>query len=539
MTDPSAERPEQDVAPGSGDVSRRAASGVLWLTAQKWVVRLLGFVTIAVLTRLLSPADFGTVAAASTVLPFFFLLADLGFAAYIVQVDKSDQRMLSTAFWFSLGAGGALCAALFALAPLLAAAFHDGEVTVVLQALSLWVIFTAAGSVPMALLRRDMRFGVLAGQGAVAAAVAQVVAMVMAFTGAGVWALVAQSLVAPAITTVLAWITSRWRPTLAFSRADFRVMGAFGGQVLGVEFVAMLRAWGEAIVISAALGIGAFGYMTIAQRLVQVVQDLTGSAIVPVTQVAFAKIRDEKDRLLAAYLRALRLTYFALSLPLTMLAVAAPLVVPLVFGRGWDQSYPVAQILALAGILSVGAWLDHGLFYGVGRPGTWFVYALIIDGITFGTTAVLAHLGLVTVAWGFLGVCVVATVSRWFLTTRVLRTRVRIVAGPFLFVVVAVVFSGAAGWAVRIAAGALPPWLALLLIGMAVTAVHLLATRLLAPRVLPEALVMLGRSRIGARIPGLSRFRPAPGATEETAPGATPQSQTVPAPSPAGEGDRP
>ena len=495
----------------SRDVSGRAASGVLWLTAQKWAVRLLGFVTIAVLTRLLSPADFGTVAAASTVLPFFFLLADLGFAAYIVQVDKSDQRMLSTAFWFSLGAGAVLCAALFATAPLLAVVFHDDGVTPVLQALSLWVVLTAAGSVPMALLRRDMRFGVLAGQGAVAAGVAQVVAMIMAFSGFGAWALVAQSLVAPAITTVLAWITSRWRPTFAFSWTEFRVMGTFGGQVLGVEFVAMLRAWGEAAVITAMLSIGAFGYMTIAQRLVQVVQDLTGSAIVPVTQVAFAKIRDEKERLLAAYLRALRLTYFALSLPLTLLAVTAPLVVPIVFGRGWDQSYPVAQILALAGILSVGAWLDHGMFYGVGRPGTWFVYALIIDAITFGTTAVVARFGLVAIAWGFLGVCVLATVSRWFLTARVLGTRARVVAGPFVFVVAAVVASGAAGWGVRVATSALPSWVSLLLIGVAVLAVHLVVTRLLAPRVLPEAITLLARSKIGARVPGMGRIRAAGG----------------------------
>lgn len=530
MTDPSFSDGEKAVGPETGgDVSGRAASGVLWLTVQKWAVRLLGFATIAVLTRLLSPADFGTVAAASTVLPFFFLLADLGFAAYIVQVDKSDQKMLSTAFWFSLGAGGALCATLFATAPLLAVVFHDEGVTPILQALSLWVVLTAAGSVPMALLRRDMRFGVLAGQGAVAAGVAQVVAMVMAFGGFGAWALVAQSLVAPAITTVLAWITSRWRPTLSFSQADFRVMGTFGGQVLGVEFVAMLRAWGEAAVISAVLGIGAFGYMTIAQRLVQVVQDLTGSAIVPVTQVAFAKIRDEPERLLAAYLRALRLTYFALSFPLTLLAVTAPLVVPIVFGRGWDQSYPVAQILALAGILSVGAWLDHGLFYGMGRPGTWFVYALIIDGITFGTTAVVARFGLVAIAWGFLGVCVVATVSRWFLTARVLHTRVRAVAGPFVFVAVAVVGSGAAGWGVRLLTGALPSWVALLMIAGAVLTVHLLATRLLAPRVLPEALALLGRSRIGARLPGRGRRRAATGGAQG--------SRARAAASPAGEGE--
>ncbi|MET0715161.1 MAG: oligosaccharide flippase family protein, partial [Mycetocola sp.] len=416
-------------------------------------------------------------------------------------------RMLSTAFWFSLGAGIVLCGSLFVLSPLLGVIFRDEGVVPVMQALSFWVILTAAGSVPMALLRREMRFGVLAWQGAIAAAVAQVVAIVMAFSGLGVWALVGQSLTAPAIMTVLAWITSKWRPTFAFSRREFRTLSTFGGQVLGVEFVAMLRALGEAAVISATLGVAALGYMNIAQRLVQVVQDLTGSAIVPVTQVAFAKIRSEPERLLSAYLRALKLTYFALSLPLTILAVAAPLVVPIVFGPGWEESYQVAQILALAGTLTVGAWLDHGLFYGVGKPGVWFVYALIIDGITFGTTAVLAHLGLVPIAWGFLAVCIVATVSRWFLTSRALQTRPRVVAAPSLFLVVAVVTSGAAGWGVAALTTSLPPLISLCLIALAVLVVHLVVTRLMARQVIPEALSMVARSKFGARIPYVRRYK--------------------------------
>lgn len=495
------ERAEESDATADESIGRQATAGVFWLTAQRWAIRLLGFVTIAVLTRLLSPEDFGTVAAASTVLPFFFLIADLGFAAYIVQVKDADRRMLSTAFWFSLIAGVLLCAVMVAIAPLLGVVFHDERVTPVLQSLSLWVVLTAFGSVPMALLRRRMQFRILALQGAVAAVIAQVVAMAVAFAGLGVWALVAQSLVAPAVTTLLAWITSRWRPAMLFSWREFRVMAGFGGQVLGVEFVAMLRAWGEAAVISGTLGIAALGYMSIAQRLVQVVQDLTGSAIVPVTTVAFAKIREARDRLRVAYLRAVRMTYAVLSLPLTVIAVTAPLVVPIVFGDGWEQSYTVARILALGGVLTVGAALDHGLFYGLGKPGTWFVYALVIDGLTLGTTFFLASQGLVAIAWGFLGVCIVATVSRWFLTGRLLETSAWTVAGPFGYLAVAVILSGGAGWLTLMLTTTWPAVLSIVLVGAVVSLLHLAVTRLMAPDVLTEGFSMLARSKVGARLP--------------------------------------
>lgn len=496
---PDIEQPTAESEQPTG-MGGRAASGIFWMTMQKWVIRILGFATIVLLTRLLAPEDFGTVAAAGAVLPFFYLLADLGFAAYIVQVHATDQRMLSTAFWFSLIAGVALSGGLVALAPLFGLAFSDERVVPVLQALAGWVLITAAGSVPSAILRRSMRFGAIAASGAAGAVLAQVVAVVMALTGFGVWALVAQSLIACAVTTAMVWIAARWSPTFAFSRAEFRRMAGFGSQVLGVELVAMVRTWGEAAVISRVLGVGALGSMTIAQRLVQIVQELTGSAIVPVTNVAFAKIRDSAERLRATYLRALKLSYAALSLPMVMIAVGAPLLVPLLFGEQWVESAATAQILAIAGVMAVGAWLDHGLFYGLGKPGTWLAYSLTIDALTLVTTIAVASWGLVAIAWGFLGVAAAATVVRWFIVARVLDTRVRVVARPFVYLVAVVAVSGAAGWGASVLADGAPDLVILLLVGTAVLAAHAAVTSLGARDVVRDALRILRRTSIARRM---------------------------------------
>ena len=202
-------------------VGEQALSGVFWLTIQKWAIRLLGLVTIAILTRLLSPADFGAVAAATTVLPFFYLLADFGFAAYIVQAEKADQRLLSTGFWFSSIAGIVLCAALVVTAPLFGLIYQSPQTVPILQVLALSALVTAVSSVPGALLRRSMRFRTIAGQGTIAAVVGQVVGVGMAIGGLGAWALVGQTLASGVVGCVLAWIAAKWRPSFAFSRKDF------------------------------------------------------------------------------------------------------------------------------------------------------------------------------------------------------------------------------------------------------------------------------------------------------------------------------
>lgn len=489
--------PERPVA----SVSEQTASGVLWLTVQKWVIRLSGFVTIAVLTRFLSPEDFGTVAAATAVLPFFYLLADLGFTAYIVQVDTTSRRMLSTGFWFSTLAGLLLFAAVVGIAPLVGLLFRSDAVVPVLQVLALAVILTAVSSVPMALLRRNMRFRALAVQGTIAAITAQGVAIAMTLTGFGVWALVGQVLASLLVTAVLAWIAAGWRPAFAFSRREFTTMARFGSQVLGVEFVAMCRALAESAIISATLGMAGLGYLNIAQRMVQIVQDLTGSALLPVSTVAFARIRDSAGRLRGAYVRALRMTYATMSPPLTLVAVAAPLIIPIVFGDGWSQSARVAQILALAGVMVVGATLDNGLFYGFGKPGRWFSYALIVDVVTVTTTAITARWGLEAVAYGFLVVAGLATVSRWFLVAKLLQASPWKLAGPFGFLAAAVAAGGGAGWATLVVSGGLPPIIRIAAIGLAVLMACLVVALLLARPVIDDLSKYLFRFGWAHRMP--------------------------------------
>ena len=435
-------------------------------------MRIAGLVTIGILTRFLSPSDFGTVAAATTILPFFYLISDLGFATYIVQAHAPDRRTLSTGFWFSATAGLILTGALIAVSPLFGILFNSADLVTVLQVLSVAILLTAVSSVPTALLRRKMQFRALAVQGLVASIFAQVIAIAMALAGVGVWAIVGQTLASQLVMTALACAAARWLPTWTFSRSELVAMAGFGTKVLGSEFVAMCRAAVEAAIISATLGLTAFGYLTIAQKLVQTVQDLTGAALLPVTTVAFAQIRDSAERLLAAYFRALRMTYAVMSPPLVVLAVASPLIIPIVFGPGWDESFRVGQFLALAGTVVVGATLDNGLFYGLGHPGRWFFFAFVVDAFTVATTALAVQLNLVAVTVGFLIVAVAATVSRWFLVAAVIRAPVRKLAGPFLFLVCTVIASGSAGAGVMTVTGGWPALMRVLLVGLSVLVVH-------------------------------------------------------------------
>lgn len=481
----------EEPAPAEEQLGTRAASGVLWLLAQKWVVRVSGFLTLIILTHQLTPQAFGVVAAAMTVIPMVYLLSDLGFSTYLLQTEDIDRKSLSTAFWASVAAGAVLSAGLVAVAPLLADAFRTPELTVVLRALVLAVVPTVLVGVPLALLRRALEFRTVAVQSLVAAILAQIVAIVIALLGGGVWALVGQLVVTQWVIAVLAWWKVHWLPSFWLSLRQFRHMAAFGIRVSAVDLVATSRNSAESWIVTLALGTPALGLLNVGQRIVQVAQELTAASLTPVSTVVFAKVRESWDRLRSTYLKALGVAYGVVSPIMILIVVTAPVSIPLLFGDAWRASVLPAQALAVAGIITLGAMLDHGLFYGLGRPGAWLAYAVVVDATTVATTAVAVRWGLAGVAVGFVGVAIAATAARWVLVGRLLELPVRTMARPFLTVMVPTAAAMVLGSLTLGLVTPLGPLTALVISGLVTVVVDLVLLRLFAAGIIRDALGVL------------------------------------------------
>jgi O-antigen/teichoic acid export membrane protein len=336
-----------------------------------------------------------------------------------------------------------------------------------------------------------MQFRLLAMMSVVGMTVGQVVAIALALAGAGAWALVMQLIVSQGVSCIWGWKAARWRPSFQFSKPHFIAMAKFGTNIVMADLSTTVRSVAEAAIISNVLGGAALGYFSIAQRLVQVTQDLGAAALVPVSTVVFAKVRDSASRLQSAYLKALGISYSVVSPIMTVVVVGGPLVVPLLFGAEWGRSAPVAQALAVAAILTLGAMLDNGLHLGVGKPGRWLAYALILEGLTVAVTALAAPKGLTWIANGCILVALAATVARWVLVGRLLDIRVRTFARVFLAACVAVAGSAAAGLLVRNLTDAWEPVWSLGVVAVTIGLVHVGIVRIVSPTVFQNVISLV------------------------------------------------
>lgn len=328
-----------------------ALSNARWVAVGQAVrvgVQVLGLIF---LSRILSPADFGLVAMATVVANFANLVRDLGTASAVIQRESLDEATKNTAYWFSLGTGSALGLGIAVLAPVLSLAFKAPALTGIFLVLSLVFPIASAASVHQALLERDSQFKLVARIESVSGVVGLVSALVLAHAGAGAYSLVAQTVVAAAMSSVQLWLASKWRPRFQWSGEALRSIWRFSGNLAAFNFVNYFSRNADSMIIGRFLGAGSLGAYSLAYRLMLFpLQNLTivaSRALFPVMSRQQAAIGEMAN----LYLRTL-LVIAAITAPMMAgLFALRDLFVPVVLGAQWSETTDIVAWLAPVGFI--------------------------------------------------------------------------------------------------------------------------------------------------------------------------------------------
>jgi O-antigen/teichoic acid export membrane protein len=436
---------EPDLA--TGGLRGATISGTAWTAGSRISQQAVQLAITIVLARLLVPREYGLVAMIAVFTGFAALFVDAGFAAALVQRRRLTAEHLSTAFWLNLGAGVAIAALSAAIAPLVARFYGQPELLVLMPVVGLNFVLVALSIVQMALLERRMLFRrvALIENGALVAG--GTVAIVCAFAGLGVWALVIFTLISSGTQSLLLWLVSDWHPTRAVSRGAFRDLWGFGGNLLGSYVLNYWTRTGDNLLIGRFVGPVELGLYNRAYNLVLLqltnVSYVVGRPLYP----ALSKLQDEPNRVRHAYLRALAIIALV-TFPIATgcLVAAEPLVLTL-FGPKWSGVVPLMQILAIAAVLQTICTTTGVVFQSQGRTD----WMLRWQAFTCATSVAAFAIG---VHWGAKGVAIGVTVQSVLLLYPAFAVPGRLIGMRFVDVVRAVwpvlaaaVVSASAAWA--------------------------------------------------------------------------------------------
>lgn len=338
---------------------------------------MIAFVVSVALARLLGPEEFGLVGIAMLYLGLVQIVVSQGFTTAIIQRDVLESEHLDSAFWFGLVAAILFGVATVFTADAIAAWFGEPRAALVLKWLSLLFVLVTVSSVPTAILTRELSFKALSVPALVSVAVGGAVGLTLAFTGWGVWSLVAQQVIGAMVNTGLLWWATPWRPRRAFSMRHLRDLQRVGLSILGNEIVWYFSRRSDQAMVGSHFGAIGLGPYAFASRIVQLIVDLTATPFQSVALPALLQLRDQEARLRNGYRTFVELAAFS-SFPLFAgLFILADDFVGLFFGPRWAPAIPLLRVLSCYGALNVAFGFLHPLMVAKGRAGMSFVLTVV------------------------------------------------------------------------------------------------------------------------------------------------------------------
>ncbi|HET7240101.1 MAG TPA: lipopolysaccharide biosynthesis protein [Gemmatimonadales bacterium] len=349
-------------------LTHQAVGNMAWVAWGSGATALLKVLVLVVLTRLLTPADFGLVSAALVVIAFSLNFSQLGLGPALIQRPDLQPRHVSSAFYASIALGLLVAAIIWLGAPLIAQFFRMEHLTPVVRGLAFVFPIVGLATVPESLLQRDLRFRALANRDVVAYGVGYgVIGVGLALLGYGVWALVLAQVSQVAIRTV---ILMRLSPTLLPARPTWRsfveLMDYGVGQSMSRVGV-ILANQVDNLVVGRWLGAVRLGEYSRAYQLMSVPTGLLGDVLDKVLFPTMAKVQDDPRRLAAAFLQGTALLALV-TLPVGVVAaIVAPELVAVAFGSRWAGLVAPFQVLALGMMFRVCYRMSDSLSRATGK----------------------------------------------------------------------------------------------------------------------------------------------------------------------------
>ncbi len=332
----------------------KTARTLKWNTIDRVSSQLLYALTGIVLANVLPQSDFGLAGVILIFQAFAILFVDSGFGAALLQKKDPDDRDYSTVFWFNLTISIAVYTVLYFCAPLIADIFHHEKRLILLsRVMFISFIISGLGIVQTNRLVKRMDVRPVAVGNIIGLIFSGGAGIWLALTGAGVWALVWQSIILAAVKTGYLWVVERWVPKAVFSMESLKRIYRVGAGVFTSSLFNTIFLNIYSFVIGATFSFSRLGDYTQADKWSKMgsasVSQILTSTFIPV----LSQFQDNAE----AYHRLMHkingFTAFIIYPVMLGLVVTATPVFHLLFSTKWDAAILLFQILLVRGIFTV------------------------------------------------------------------------------------------------------------------------------------------------------------------------------------------
>jgi len=344
-----------------------AIKGATWISAFRISTRLLSFVKIAVLARVLSPAQFGVFGIASLVLAFLEILTETGINILLVQSKKGIEEYVNSAWVVSILRGFIIASLIIISSPLISSFFNSPESLGILMLISFVPLIRGFINPAIASFQKELKFkyefwfrtSVFFVDGLVSVALAVMTMSVYSLA----WGLLAGAV----FEVLLSFIVVKSRPRFELQKEYFREIFHKGKWVTMYGVFNYISENGDDVMVGKIIGTPALGLYQMAYKIsilpISEVSDVVSRVVFPV----YTKMAEDKDRLFKAFFKTITSISLVSVLVGLVIFLYSKEIIEFVLGNQWVSASPVLKVLALYGVLRTISGPASALFLSLGK----------------------------------------------------------------------------------------------------------------------------------------------------------------------------
>lgn len=366
------------------EIRRLAVKGVGATTLAQAFGLAIQILSILILARLLTPADFGIVTMVTTFSLLFVNAGSNGFNEAILQRAEVDHLLASNLFWINVGTGLVLTIVFAAAGSLMAWFYGNPRVTQVAIGLSLTIFFTSTSVLHVALLMRGMRFTVTYANQILSRLISVAVSILLALAGWGYWALVAGAVAQPLSESIGAWSFCRWIPGPPRRVGGTGSMVQFALHVYARFSFNYFARNADNVLVGWRFNAQSLGFYKKAYDLFAL--SAVPQSLTPVAVAALSRLRHDPQQYKRYLVRALSVSAFLGMGAAGVLTLVGKDFIRVLLGPRWA---PAGEIFTFFGpgfgimfVYGIHGWIHLSL----GRPSRWFrwsIFEFIVTGLMF------------------------------------------------------------------------------------------------------------------------------------------------------------
>jgi teichuronic acid exporter len=380
-------------------LKQRTLSGLTWSFIDNIAQKGITFVIGIILARLLMPSEFGLIGMITIFIAISESFINSGFTQALIRKRNCTDIDFSTVFYFNLAVGIISYWMLFFSAPAISRFFNEPQLISLVKVLSFVLIIDSLTIIQRTILTKRIDFKLQTKVSITSSIVSGIVGIVMAYTGFGVWSLVARQICHRMVNSSLLWLWNRWRPIAVFSKKSFHELFAFGNKLLISGLIDTLYRNIYLLIIGKYFSAQELGYYTRADQFKALPAENIDGIVSRVSFPVLAQMQDDKVALKRNYQKLIKsIMFITFVLMMGMVAVAEPMVIVLI-GEPWRPCIIYLQMLCFVGMMYPLQSLNLNMLNVQGRSDLFLrleiikktlAVPIILIGIFFGIKAMIA-----------------------------------------------------------------------------------------------------------------------------------------------------